>query len=180
MTADSNPYAALEALEVKARHSRKHEAKHKVDAARTLVVMQDGAVREQNYRGGAVFEFWYDLQTKNGANRYITRVEAQDLLDGYEPEPPAPFDEAAFIARAEAVPTTLEHALALHPLKYTTPAPVTVNINDSSHTAKADARTQALERLGLIGVDAAWWDARPRFVGEAWLVSFERRTRRRE
>ncbi len=170
MTTDDNPYAALEAIEAAARHKRKHEAKHKVDAARTLVVRQDAAVREANYRGGAVFEFWYDLVTKNGATRSLTRVEAQDLLDGYEPEPPAPATPVEHLA----APKGLQQMLA-RPVTYTTPAPVIVD-GDRSVTAQAEARAAALATLA----DPEWWDARARHTGEAWLVSFERRIRRRE
>lgn len=170
MTTDDNPYAALEALEVKARTSRNHRTTHPLGFGRSLEVEQDGAVREPHYRGGAVFEFFYRYEDADGRQRLLARVEAQDLLDGYEPEPPAPATPVEHLA----APKGLQQMLA-RPVTYTTPAPVIVD-GDRSVTAQAEARAAALATLA----DPEWWDARARHTGEAWLVSFERRIRRRE
>lgn len=174
MTAADNPYAALEALEVKARTSRNHRTTHRLGVGRRLCVEQDAAVRDPHYHGGAVFEFWYRYH-QDDRERLLTRVEAQDLLDGYEPEPQAPFDEAEFVKRAAAVPTSMAHAETAYPMKYTTPMPVFVYGERTIEAQKA-AKATALATLP----DPEWWDAKARPNGAGWDVSFERRIRRRE
>lgn len=170
MTTDDNPYAALEALEVKARTSRKHVATHPLGFGRSLEVEQDGAVREPHYRGGAVFEFFYRYEDADGRQRLLTRVQAQDLLDGYEPEPPAPATPVEHLAAPKGLQAMLDR-----PVKYTTPMPVFVYGDRSIESQKA-AKATALATLP----DPEWWDARARPNGAGWDVSFERRIRRRE
>lgn len=95
-------------------------------------------------------------------------------LDGEVIDYDGRFDEAEFL-RLYHRPWGVRDPEKAVPLKVATPAPVVIP-GDTSRESQMMARHAALALLE----DASMWNARARWSGAAWQVSYERRTSPRQ